>query len=260
MDDNVAAYLKAKLAHAEDLKPNLDAIEKRGSDAFVTVTNRSNGQKYQLCASDSGWIWAYTVTVDHADAKPMPTVCIGCFSKNAKFMGISTSTLDNLALVIISLVLVRPIALRAITVAVEKLVNVFSSASSAGVFQLGSWGINCLDVGVSVGTLFLFSTLYKPFGLEVNIYNWDEEEQWDIVEWHPDNAVILNNRDEKKVFEQANLRPISSTFLMSSSVMVFRAYEFFPDQIPMPMPVDFIVSDQPAATYATYVIQNGKFS
>ena len=51
-------------------------------------------------------------------------------------------------------------------------------------------------------------------GLEVNIYNWSKKEEWDIVEWHSDNALINNTDSASQPFKEAKLKAVLRTFAM----------------------------------------------
>ncbi|KAG5635695.1 hypothetical protein H0H81_010365 [Sphagnurus paluster] len=86
--------------HVNDLKANMDAIQKVGEDASLSVTDQTTKQKYRLCPSDDGWLWTYTQKLEHFDAKIKATVCVGSFSKNAKWMGLSVNTLSNMPITI----------------------------------------------------------------------------------------------------------------------------------------------------------------
>ena len=292
---DVAGYQQAKFIHAEDLEPNFNAIEKRGCEAFVTVTNRSNGQKYYLSASGSGWIWVYTTNVEHIRLgvnasnlnKSRATVSIGCFSKNARFMGISILILRDLPFLVTALE-VSSIALRDVLTVSGKLPGGGSLSRLFGMpdfrrdfdspGDIISDGMNlliracsgfCSDRSSPIAVddmLFLFDAMREPFGIEVNIYNWDPEEQWDVVDWYPENAVVLGNskdsENEKNMLdsEKAGLRPISSEYIHYGIGCV--SYHFIIDQsrTPIPRPDGFPVSCESVVSCATYVFKKCKFT
>ena len=230
LNGDTAALLKAKKEHTTQLRANYDAIKKNSTDAFTTVTNPSNGQEYQICASDSGWLWFYTTKVEHVDAKARATVCVGSFSKDTKFMGISTHTMHNLpiegAATIASFVVMRYIATfinrRLTGVVVHAALRAAEAAAleglEAGGYMVRSAAIKVIRrLGGALGgavigllVLFLFDVIFKVYGLEVNIYNWSQKEQWDVVECHPDNMVIHDEKNEEEQFKEAQLLPVSS--------------------------------------------------
>ena len=221
-----------KKQHAEDLKANVDVIGQKVDKAFAKTINKSTGQEYQLCETETGIVWTYAVNIQHSDAKAKATVCVGTFSKNAKCMGISTTTLDDLA-VNITAAVISSIAASVVGTFVSQLVGgaIYSAALAAaeaaavGVLEAGGFmvaGTLVSLAGFAAGLLaaivvgvafyFIIDAIRKSFGLEVNVYNWSRKEQWDVVEWYSDNAVLQNVDGKNEAFQQGNLAAVSGRF------------------------------------------------
>ncbi|KAF5371949.1 hypothetical protein D9615_008114 [Tricholomella constricta] len=255
LDKDGAKIQNAKNGHISDLKANMDAFKKVGEDAFLTVTNKSDGQKYKLCPSDNGWLWTFTTKIEHVDAKIKATVCVGSFSKNAKWMGLSTNTLSNLPTAITDLI-VNGVVARLIGRFISKrlggaiykaALQAAEEAAAAGLEEAGmmfpEWAVSAAGFvggmvgGIVVGIvlLYLINYLRQDFGLEINVFNWSTQEEWDVVDWHSDNAVMVNSDGKTDPFKNGNLEAVSNV---------------------IKVPDGFVISDDSVASYATYTLQN----
>ncbi|KAF5371950.1 hypothetical protein D9615_008115 [Tricholomella constricta] len=256
LDQNTSKVRKAKQKHADDLKPNLDLMGKKGSDAYVTVTNESNKQQYQLCETDTGIMWTYTIDIQHIDAKVKATVAVGSFSKTAKILGISTTTLTNLPSQIADLT-ISTIAAKVVgTFVAQRLGGAIYTAALAAAETAATAGLEAAGVMVSelvvtiasfvtgliafiiVGLVvyFVLSAIHKSFGLQVNVYNWSTTEEWDIVEWYGDNADMQDTEKKSEPFKPANLPAVTNKITLPDKTTV--------------------TSDDLAASYATYTVVN----
>ncbi|KAG5650111.1 hypothetical protein H0H81_000709 [Sphagnurus paluster] len=275
LDKDGAKIQAGRNNHVHDLKANMDAIHKVGEDAFLSVTDSTTKQRYRLCSSDDGWMWTYTQKLEHVNAKIKATVCVGSFSKNAKWMGLSVNTLSNMPTSItdfivngvVSRLIGKFISKRlggmaykaALTAAEEAATEGLESAS----MMFPEWAISAagfvggLVGGMVVGIvlLYLINYLHQEFGLEINVFNWSTEEEWDVVEWHGDNAVMQNSDGKTDPFKQDNLEAVTSK-LIKWSVLAFYndQHSYFSDVIKLP--TGFAISDDSVASYATYILEN----
>jgi hypothetical protein len=210
-----------------------------GADAFETKANPSTNEEYQICETDTAIVWSYTIDVQHENDKLRPTISIGAFSKNANIMGISTTTFSNVPATATNAA-ISAIAARVVGAFVKQIVagyaypTAIAAAEEAATVGMEAVGmaigdivvivagvVSSLIIFVVVGIVFylIFSFIHKSFGLEVNIYNWSKKEEWDIVEWHSDNALINNADSESQPFKEAKLEAVSRTF--ASSFVIF---------------------------------------
>ncbi|KAG6807281.1 hypothetical protein H0H92_008102, partial [Tricholoma furcatifolium] len=84
-----------------DLKANLDDINQNAADAFVTTYDTdNNNQPFGLSASDNGWIWVYVNSLEsdpNSGGNLVATVSCGSYSLTNSWLGLSTTTLSNIA-------------------------------------------------------------------------------------------------------------------------------------------------------------------
>ncbi|KAG5637234.1 hypothetical protein H0H81_005277 [Sphagnurus paluster] len=247
---------KAKQKHAEDLKPNIEIIGKKGLDAYIAALNASDNQKYQLCETETGIIWTYIVKMEHIDAKIKATIAVGSFSKNAQILGVSMTTLTNLPTQIADFTLSSIAAKIVGTFVTQRLAGATypialavgeevaaASLQAAGIIvselvvTIASF-VTGLIVFVIVGLVvyFIVSALKKSFGLTLNIYNWSTKEEWDVVDWYGDNADMQDVANKKDPFRRGNLPPVT-------------------DEIKLPDGTT-VKSDDLVASYATYTVVN----
>ncbi|KAG5635699.1 hypothetical protein H0H81_010369 [Sphagnurus paluster] len=257
VDKDGAKIQAGRNDHVHDLKANMDAIQKVGEDAFLSVTDQKTKQRYRLCPSDDGWLWTYTQNLEHVDAKIKATVCVGSFSKNARWMGLSLNTLSNMPTQITDFI-VNGVVARLIGRFISKRLGgmvykaALEAAEEAAAEGLESasmmfpeWAVSAAGfvgglVGgmvIGIALLYLINYLHEDFGLEINVFNWSTAEEWDVVEWHGDNAVMQNSDGKTDPFKQGNLEAVTNL---------------------IKLPTGFAISDDSVASYATYILQNDK--
>jgi hypothetical protein len=237
-NDDAATIQSIKDANIADLKANMDLIAKKSGDAFVTVTNKSDGQEYKLCASDNGWIWAYTLDLGHDNASPgklKATVSCGTFTKSKMVLGISVNTISSLGASIsqviintmLSISLGKFISQRVGGALFSAALERAEAAAAQGIEGFASFFPKWIATGssflggmiggavIAIVLLYLINYFYMSFGLEINVYNWSLAEEWDIVDWHSDNALM-----QSPPFAVGNLPAASSepAFIIQSTV------------------------------------------
>ncbi|KAG6860346.1 hypothetical protein C0995_012415 [Termitomyces sp. Mi166 len=257
IDMDGAKIQKIRDAHNHDLKANMDLIKQAGADAFLTVTNPSDGKQYKMCASDNGWIWTFNMelktdnmelkTDDNSKNHVKATVSCGSFSKTNKVLGLSTDIFHNLAADITDFAVSTMLANGAGTFIKSRLagkvyteaIEAAAAAASDGIENFAElvpmWtvdGIGLLGglfagVVASIALLYILDLIHMRFGLTINVYNWSENEQWDVVGWYADNAIMKD-----PPFARGNLPPASnyvkmpdgSTLPSANKTAYFAAY------------------------------------
>lgn len=262
------ALTSARKQNQADLQPNLSSIQNstdKQSLGFVTVTDTASGQDYRLCASDSGWIWTYTlsITAKQSDGK-LVNQCVvqtGTYSASAKWLGISYLTFENEATLLTAIAvagfaslivgnMVRNMVLgyiyeRALASAVAAAEagavegGFMTSETAALVWASLAGGLAGAIVGTVVGLVIYFISdfLHKSYGLTIQVYNWDTEEEWNITQWHADNAVVADGAKGSGPWKAVSLLPVQNS---------------------VPGPFGAIPAAQPVAQYAGYAFRNSK--
>ena len=242
LQGDFAALAAARKNNQLDLQPNLTSMNQSKdptSAGFVTVTNQSNGQKYRICASNSGWVWSYTTSMTQsvADDGNTTTQCVvqtGSYSKTGQILGLSYQTLTNMptdltvigASVMVSLVvgnMVKQMVLGAIyQAAMTAAVDAAASGAVAGGFMIGetaalvgAYIISGLAAGVAgaiiaVIIFYLADFLHRSYGLTVQIYNWDTTVTWNVTDWYADNAVVAQGNAGSGPWKAVSLLPVQS--------------------------------------------------
>ncbi|KAG6811967.1 hypothetical protein H0H92_005071 [Tricholoma furcatifolium] len=256
-DGDGAAVQNLRNTNMNDLKANMDLISKVSGDAFVTVTNPSDGQQYRLCASDNGWMWVYTLDVTADDSPTAPdgalkaTVSCGTFTKSQQILGLSVKTIGSLGASITELIINGIVsfaigkfisqrvggalydqAMEAATQAAVEGVEDFTSyfpewIATASGFLGGMVG----GIVVGIILLFLINYVFLTFGLEINVYNWSVQEEWDITDWYSDNALMQNPQ-----FAVGNLPAVTNEIKMPDGT--------------------YVPTDSSVTSFATYTAEN----
>ncbi|KAL2128697.1 hypothetical protein VTI74DRAFT_8818 [Chaetomium olivicolor] len=265
---NYQALANARVQNLQDLQPNFTTLQNASdaAHAYATATNPSNGRKYQICASDSGWLWHYTVDIRHVpsaeDDKTTVTECVvqsGTYSKNGQFLGIAYQTFTNIPTVVTDLAcsamamfvefyFVRQYLLGALyEVALNAAVEAAAADAVAGGLMVNAAaasmaatilsGLAAGIVGVVVGiALFMLADfLRRSYGVTIDVYNWDTKSDWKIEDWYGDNAVVSQETAADGGWKKACLLPVQNS---------------------IPGPFGPIDTDQPVAQYAQYAYKN----
>ncbi|KAG5635694.1 hypothetical protein H0H81_010364 [Sphagnurus paluster] len=286
LDQDINKIDAAKKKHAADLEANIKIMSKKGPDAYVTTTNESNKQQYQICETETGIMWTYTTKIEHVKAKVRATVAVGSFSKNAQILGISTTTLTNLPTQIADLT-ISSIAAKVVgTFVAQRLGGAIYAAALAAAETAATAGLEAAGIMVSelvvtiasfvtglialvvVGIIvyYVVSVLHKSFGLTFNVYNWSTSDEWDIVEWYSDNALMQDVEKKEGPFKPAKLPAVSSTFnssLQSNLTDILLPFRFgytagqvYYRHQEISFLSSVMVSDDSVAAYATYTALN----
>jgi len=241
-----------------DLKPNLESIQKNRESAFLEATNTTNGERFHICPSSTGFIWAMPLSIENeedpsdGEIKTVATVSIGTYTANTNQLGISVSKWNNIPLNVTnflisnfaSRVVANMIANRlagtrfgaALTSAISRASSGIVStgamtASTAG--KIGGFMRGSILVSVAyLAVMFLADFLHRIYGLRVTVYNWEDNREWKIVNWYSDNAEVSEGAPDE--WKPTNL-PAATGF---------------------PVPGGFPIETERAATYATYTYSN----
>lgn len=214
-DINTIRSARKKIS--EDLKPNLNAIKNEGASAFKEVINKSTNKPYYLCASAYGWLWV--MEVETPGDETTCTIQFGLYSKNSKFLDIvtrvwknipsfdgKTVALGSIAVLVIGGFmqgrlrgLVHGTALKqALVFAADKIVTWgLMTRGQAMKLICGTLGF-AAGLAASIMVSFAIDFVYRPYYLTVNIYNWDKNHSWKVVEWHGDNAMVDPDGESKE--------------------------------------------------------------
>lgn len=236
------ALAAARKNNQLDLQANLTSMNESTdpeSQGFVTVTNTSNGQKYRICASDSGWVWSYTTSLTQttADDGKTTTQCVvqtGSYSKTGQILGLSYQTLTNMptdltaigASVMTSLIIgnmVKNMVMGAVyEAAMTAAVNAAAVGAVEGGFMIGetaalvgAYIISGLAAGIAgaiiaVIIFYLADFIHRSYGLTVQIYNWDTTVTWNVTNWYADNAVVAQGEAGSGPWKAVSLLPVQS--------------------------------------------------
>lgn len=242
VNGNYSALVDARNANISDLQPNITTMRnaERSEDAFVTVAN-SDGQKYKICASDSGWIWSYTTQIQHTDngTKTQCVVQTGTYSKNGKILGISYQTLSNIptdltaiatAMIMSSITFnfVKQYIMEGIfELALNRALSAAAADAVAGGFMISEAAASIVafvGAGLAAGVIgaviaiivfFVADVLHRSYGLIISVYNWDVQSAWKVTSWYGDNAVVSQETKADGPWRQANLLPVQSKICSS---------------------------------------------
>lgn len=238
------ALAEARKKNLQDLQPNFTTIQNASNakHAYATVTNPSNGRKYQICASDSGWVWHYTVDISHTPSAKgnddTVTQCVvqsGTYSKSGQFLGISYQTFTNIPTAVsdfacsamaaiftfnfLKQYLINTIFETALSSALESAASevvaaglmISSAATSMAAVILAGLAAGIIGVVLAFAFFYLVDFLHRSYGLTVSIYNWDSKSAWDVTSWYGDNAVVSQETAADGGWKQASLLPVQST-------------------------------------------------
>lgn len=236
VDKDIDKVKASKRQNVEDLKANIEDIRKRGEGAWVTIVNASDNVGYKLNASDGGWMWCYVIHREDVPTEGNPTynatVTIGSYSKTAKQLSFSVTIIRSIPAMIptdlitsaVSYVVGKFISRRADNIsftkaaeeavregaeALEKVSKMFAARWAAN----GPGIMGCF-VGGFVNQLVLhFIANYKvaSFGLEISVYNWSKDEEWNVLEYYGSNTADLDPE-----FTPADLPVIKSMFCLDT--------------------------------------------
>jgi hypothetical protein len=242
------ALANARNQNLQDLQPNMTTIANASdaSHAYATATNPSDGRKYQICASDAGWLWHYTVDISYgpsaANDGTTVTQCVvqsGSYSKNGQMLGISYQTFTNIPTdvtvlgcsamaMLVTFNFVKQYLLNAVyDAALQAAVDAAAAEAVAGGFMVDAAaasmaatilsGLAAGVIGVLVAMLvfFLADFLHRSYGLTIAIYNWDTKSAWDISSWYGDNAVVSQETKADGGWKQANLLQVQSKWFLT---------------------------------------------
>ncbi|KAG5635696.1 hypothetical protein H0H81_010366 [Sphagnurus paluster] len=73
---------------------------------------------------------------------------------------------------------------------------------------------------VGIVLLYLINYLRQEFGLEISVFNWSTEEEWDVVEWHADNAVMQDADGKTDPFKRGNLEAVSNVIKLPTGFVI----------------------------------------
>ena len=238
---NCAAIVDARNKNQQDLQPNLTTIRNNDTPAagFEQVTEESTGQDYFMCGSDSGWIWAWTISIDNQITADGVTgaqcvVQVGSWSKSSQILGISYQTFTNIpteftavaAAAFVSYVVGNWIKNMILGAIYENTLKAALEAAAAGVVEanfmvdaaaaaftatvIGTIGAGVVGALVAIIIFYISDFIHRSYGLTLNVYNWDTKASWTVGSWYGDNAVIAQENAGSGPWQVATLLPVQS--------------------------------------------------
>lgn len=278
VDKDIDKVKANKRQNVEDLKANIEDIRKRGEGAWVIIVNASDNVGYKLNASDGGWMWCYVIHREDVPTEGNPTynatVTIGSYSRTAKQLSFSVTIIRSIPAMIptdlitsaVSYVVGKFISRRADNIsftkaaeeavregaeALEKVSKMFAARWAAN-----GPGIMACFVGGFVNQLVLhFIANYKvaSFGLEINVYNWSKDEEWNVLEYYGSNTADLDPK-----FTPADLPVIKSMFYLDTLCSSLTLSTNHQGKVKTPKGIE-VVAEEAATSYAVYTFTNSEW-
>jgi len=196
-----------------DLQPVYTNITNKGDSAWVKV-QASNGQQYYMTWSSKASAWSYTQSITAAtdadiaadpNTKYQAVVQYGTFSQTTSIAGIHSYNLGLTTMVVESVVamilaktisgfiadglgfLVAQFAVRLTTAAAELGLESFSFAVPE--FLIGAVaGCICFAI-IFIGLAYLWNWLNRKYTIRVQVFNWDQNNNWQLTKQSKSNAV-----------------------------------------------------------------------
>ncbi|CAE6409416.1 unnamed protein product [Rhizoctonia solani] len=199
----------------KDLAPLYERIDKEGDDAWTVVRDPDTKQEYYIVCNEAGMVWSYVTdqpSTSGSDDVKTSIISIGSYSKTQNMLGLSGYIWDSIpataAATVIGFavtILIQPLITQGIAwgiaFAATQLATYLGMAGApalaalvpASVVTTGGLVIaGVIGVFVAFGVLAIFGSIWKKFWLVVNIYNFDPEHEWRVVDHYGDNSLISN--------------------------------------------------------------------
>ena len=234
------ALANARNKNQQDLQPNMTTIKNDTSKeaGFDQVTDEATGQDYFLCASNTGWFWSFTTSMESTysmgTTKSKCVVQSGSWTKDSSLLGISYQTFKDVPTdltavgaagfaaytvgnwiknMILDTVFEKALSI-AVAAAEEAVVEgglmVSAAAASFAASVVAFVGAGVVGAILAIIIYYLSDFLHRAYGLTINVHNWDTKKSWTVESWYADNATINQETAASGPWKVATLLPVQS--------------------------------------------------
>ena len=214
-----AAIAEIEKKAQNDLRPVYEAIGEHELDAWFEAYDEEAKETFLMAFNNDAVLWIYpgkTEEVVGGDEKPkfVKTVSIGSYTNNSGCAIAGMLGVESPVRVVISVAMLTVLSLvfsqltKRITVeSMEALLNQLATriGLQATIHVPGVVATllkySVLTVLTVLGTLlvnWIVSLLAKTYYVQVDVYNWDEENAWKLGQRHEGNAKIVGDADFSK--------------------------------------------------------------
>lgn len=192
-----------------DLKPIYDNISQHKENAWTRV--RSGDEEFYMSWSSGGSMWVRTVSNApfQNGTSYVAKVQVGTYSASGGVLGIQNyefTTPYMIGSVIVSFILACSLA-SIVATGLGFVVSAFALAAANAAAALGFESFSCTVAVASlttvaaclvfavvfIGLVYLWSWLNRKYTIRLQIFNWDEDNDWSVCGSYHDNAIIAGS-------------------------------------------------------------------
>lgn len=203
----------------KDLQPIYENISKNGAKAWTKV--RSGGKEFYMSWSNSGCMWVYTsemkkISSGQNDFSYQVEAQVGTYSKSGSILGLHSYNLSLTSVLVeavISYIIAKALS-QIIAEGLGFLVANFATYICTAAAEMGIEAFSCtvattalsavatclVFAVVFIGLTYLWDWLNRKYTIRLQIFNWDGEHDWKVVQEVRSNAKISGEDKEEVKF------------------------------------------------------------